>query len=306
MSFRRFLLGLFGRCGKTLGWKPAAGAETPDSPFAGLRIKHTSFTQSDHPVDAFLFDEPPLRAPDTVALHYPEQCCVVIRDPFSGEAARFIEWECEQPLSPLFGDWNGTGRSGMGFYHAESAEAILYDDLSFNSPSFRFLFGKPGSGWWPLVGDWDGDGRETVGLFDPESRLFMLHNRHEDGLPDLFFPYGPPQSNWLPMAGNWGLARRDSVGLYDPNDRLFWLKHEPLDGLPDLLIRSQVCGETLLPIAGDWEGRGHDTVGLYDPLQGLFYVNSRVDGRERTFRFGPALLGARPLVVQWDDTLRVQ
>jgi hypothetical protein len=96
------------------------------------------------------------------------------------------------------------------------------------------------------------------------------------------------------------------VGLYDPNDRLFWLKHEPLDGLPDLMIRSQVTGETLLPIAGDWEGRGHDTVGLYDPERGIFYMNSRVDGRERAFGFGPPGLDARPLVVSWDDTLRVQ
>ena len=306
MSLRHFFRRLLGRRGQTLDWKSAPGTDSQASPFAGLRIKHTCFIQPDHPDDAFLFDEQPWRAPDTVALHYPEQDCVVIRDPFSGEAARFIEWKSDQALLPLFGDWKGTGRTGMGFYHADSAEAILYADLSFTSPSFRFLFGKPGSGWWPMVGDWDGDGRETLGLFDPESRLFMLHNRHEDGLPELFFPYGPPRSNWLPMAGNWGTARKDSVGLYDPNDRLFWLKHEPLDGLPDLMIRSQVTGETLLPIAGDWEGRGHDTVGLYDPERGIFYMNSRVDGCERAFGFGPAGLDARPLVVSWDDTLRVQ
>lgn len=303
--FKDFLL-------KLRGWwvsRPSARTETglrdTASPFAGLKIKHMRLADPAVTVaDAFVFEQPPVRSPDTVALYYPEQHCVVIRDPYTGAAARFIEWDYPQPLQPLFGDWNGDGRQGFGLFDPEAARAILYDGFDFATPAHHFAFGRPGADWVALVGDWDGDGKETIGLFDPAMRLFMLHNRHEEGLPDLFFPYGPPDSGWLPLSGNWGKAQKDSVGLYDPADRIFWLKHEPTHGLPDMLIRNRIAKPGLIPMAGDWEGLGSDTVGLYDPANGVFFMNHLKSGKEQAFRFGGAGVVARPLAVQWDESLQ--
>jgi hypothetical protein len=86
---------------------------------------------------------------------------------------------------PVVGDWDGTGRDGLGVYDRDDGTLLLVDDTGAPLP---VTSGRvEGDGVWPVAGDWDGDGRDTVGVLrtDPVTGTPMVELPVHDGDDDV-------------------------------------------------------------------------------------------------------------------------
>ena len=68
---------------------------------------------------------------------------------------------------PLVGDWNGDGRTKIGFYRNGFWALDINGNGTFDGPSIDgfYGFGGNGLGEVPVVGDWNGTKRTKVGYF---------------------------------------------------------------------------------------------------------------------------------------------
>ena len=236
---------------------------------------------------------------DTVALYYPDEQLIFIRDSDSGEVERYFKWHDpnEARCTPIFGDWFGTGESLLGLYDPMHSTFTLFADQAASEVAFFFYFGPPAAGWIPLAGDWNGDGRSGIGLFDPVARRFLLKNELVGAPPDEEFIMNVEGQVVFPLVGDWDGDGKDEVGLFDPAMATFSLIGKfqiETRAFPD-------CSPNARPLAGDWWGLGYDIPGIYEPESHRFTIigNEGVqDGEKRTFEFSMPRAGGYPLSIQ--------
>jgi hypothetical protein len=99
---------------------------------------------------------------------------------------------------PVVGDWNGSGKTGIGVIDPATMTWYLRDSSSPGAPDITpFRYG--GVGWKPVAGDWGGGGRAGIGVFDP-SGTWYLRDTASAGRPNVApFAYG--LGGWTPLAG---------------------------------------------------------------------------------------------------------
>jgi hypothetical protein len=118
-------------------------------------------------------------------------------------------------MIPLAGDWDGSGRDGIGLYSPSTSTFYLREATQLQGPNDKGFaddtlnYGVGGKGFLPVVGDWNADGRDGIGLYDQATATFLLRNAlqlqgpSDKGYADLVFMYGSAQGNQLPLAGVW-------------------------------------------------------------------------------------------------------
>jgi hypothetical protein len=110
---------------------------------------------------------------------------------------------------PVVGDWNGTGKAGIGVFRPNTGEWFL--DMNGNGRwdgcSVDKCFGPFGSqGDLPVVGDWNGTGEVRIGIYRPSTGDWLLDingNGKLDGcaVDACVGPLGQPGG--LPVVGQW-------------------------------------------------------------------------------------------------------
>ena len=118
-------------------------------------------------------------------------------------------------MLPLAGDWDGSGKDGIGLYSPFTSTFYLRETTRLQGPSDKgyadamLNYGVPGMGFLPIAGDWNGDGKDGIGLYDQAISTFFLRNAiqrqgpSDKGYADLTFTYGEPNVWQLPVAGDW-------------------------------------------------------------------------------------------------------
>jgi glucose/arabinose dehydrogenase len=226
---------------------------------------------------------------DTVALFDPASAKLSMKDlHVSGPEDRTIQLDARRGWVPLAGDWDGDGRSTVGFYDPRTARLRLPGSEARSQPG-----GQPGA--LPLTGDWDGDGKDTIGLYERATSTFRLGSARDS------VRFGPANCRWTPLSGDWDGDGKDTVGFYDPARGLFRLRNSLSGAAPDLVFRFGPVHSGWLPVVGDWDGDGRDGVGLYDPATSTFFLKSALDASpaEWTVQTGPPASGRVPLVGEW-------
>jgi parallel beta-helix repeat protein len=178
---------------------------------------------------------------DTVGLYNPVTSTFYLRNSNSLQGPNdkgyadivFNYGPANSDLLPLAGDWDGSGRDGIGLYsqitstfylrettHLQGSSDHGYADTTFN-------YGAPRAGLLPLAGDWNGDGRDGIGVYDQSMAIFYLRNTiqlqgpSDHGYADVTFMYGKPNALQLPVAGNWtGKEIVTPVGMTTSGDNL--------------------------------------------------------------------------------------
>jgi parallel beta-helix repeat protein len=127
-------------------------------------------------------------------------------------------------MLPVTGDWDGTGRCGIGLYSQDTSTFYLREATQLQGPSdygfadVAFNYGAAQQNLLPIAGDWNGDGQAGVGLYDRSTSMFYLRNAvqlqgsSDQGFADLAFAYGSGGSE-LPLAGRWTVGEPISVPL---------------------------------------------------------------------------------------------
>ncbi|HOM18963.1 MAG TPA: VCBS repeat-containing protein, partial [Thermoguttaceae bacterium] len=176
---------------------------------------------------------------------------------------------------PVVGDWNGDGKTEMGFY----VGGRWYLDLNGNGQwDEADLWGQLGAeGDQPITGDWDGDGKTDIGIVGRAWPKDPLAAAVEPGLPDAQNQPGQKPKNMPPSP------------------------EEATDGLRQLQrtmrgkVRSDLIDHVFLygggkdqPVVGDWNGDGVATIGLFRDGRWTLDTNGngRIDSEDQTFQFG--------------------
>jgi hypothetical protein len=165
------------------------------------------------------------------------------------------------------GDWNNSGRTGIGAFDPATATWYLRTEDSAGVPDAGvFRFGVAGG--VPVVGDWAGTGHLGIGIFDPATFTWYLRSSATAGPPDVgVFQYGG--IGFKAVAGDWAGAGHAGIGVFDPSTATWYLRAEPNAGAPDA-GQFAYGGTGWLPVVGpfpaphlfaaDGEGPGADAL----------------------------------------------
>ncbi|MDY7101262.1 MAG: hypothetical protein S0880_08745 [Actinomycetota bacterium] len=182
-------------------------------------------------------------------------------------------------MRPLTGDWNGTGRSGVGVYRPSDARWWFRNQLPGLATDHSFAWGLPPQSVQPITGDWDGDGRSGIGLYKPATGQWYTRDELVGGRTDGRFTWG---RGGTAISGDWDGDGRSGVGLYEEHRRRFHMRNDlaPSGGTE---WRIDWFGQRGVPFAGDWYGTGQDAPAVYDPETGrmLLRTSPTVQGDRR-------------------------
>ena len=118
-------------------------------------------------------------------------------------------------MLPVAGDWDGSGKDGIGLYSQATSTFYLREATQLQGPNDHAYadailnYGVGQRGLLPIAGDWNGDGKDGIGLYDQASSIFFLRNTiqlqgpTDQGFADLTFMYGRANGLELPVAGDW-------------------------------------------------------------------------------------------------------
>jgi len=212
-----------------------------------------------------------------------------------------------QGFVPVVGDWNGDGKSKIGYYKAgfwllDYNGNGTYDGTGAGQDRFLGFGGNPNE--TPLIGDWNFDGRSKIGVF--ANGVFTL-DYDGDGtytVADKNFQYLTYGAGDRPVTGDWNGDGHTKVGIYRNG---FWILDFNGNGVYDYPVDKFYSfggnsGEA--PLIGDWNGDGRSKLGYY--LFGFWALdyngNGSFDGtgvgQDRFTGFG-GNPGEQPVLGRW-------
>lgn len=110
------------------------------------------------------------------------------------------------------GDWNGDGRTEIGYYRNGSWYLDMNGDGRWEDGVDKLVQGRGGD-YKPVVGDWNGDGIDNIGLF-ADGEWFL--DTDNDYVLDTTRKLG--QAGDMPIAGDWDGDGVDEIGVYRPGE----------------------------------------------------------------------------------------
>jgi hypothetical protein len=196
------------------------------------------------------------------------------RDSFTtGEATQEFRYGRSTDY-PIFGDWDGDGRSSVGVVRGN--QWFLRNENGTGTHDVTFRYGSAGD--TPIVGDWNHDGTDTPAVV--RGNTWYRRNSNTSGIADHAFRFG--RATDVPVAGAWDSTGMSHAGVF--RDGVWYLNN--LDIANPFTIRFGMAGDR--PIVGDWDGDGIDTPGVV--RNGTWYLrNSITSGAaDQSFRYGSA------------------
>ncbi len=209
---------------------------------------------------------------------------------------------------PVVGDWNGDGRSKIGFYKSGSWALDYNGNGTFDGAGLDRFYGFGGNAnEFPILGDWNHDGRTKVGIFYNGNFVLDYNGDGTYTAADKFFPYISFTAADKPVIGDWNGNGFSKIGIYRNG---FWILDFNGNGIYD---GTGLGGDKFygfggntgeIPIVGDWNGDGRTKVGFY--LNGFwaldFNGNGSFDGtgigQDRFVPYG-GNAGEQPLIGKW-------
>ena len=217
---------------------------------------------------------------------------------FGGSGASYV---------PITGDWNGDGKTKVGFYKDGFWALDTNGNGTFDAGDSFFAFGGNGAGEIPVLGDWNGDGRTKIGYFY-QGRWVLDYNG--DGAftaADKFYTNFTYAAGDIPVIGDWSGDGKAKIGIYRGG---FWILDYNGNGAYDGVAAGGDkfygfggnAGE--IPFVGDWNGTGFSKVGIY--VNGFWVLdfngNGSYDGTaaggDRFIPYG-GTAGNQPLIGRW-------
>jgi len=221
---------------------------------------------------------------------------------FGGASAAYV---------PVVGDWNGDGKTKIGFYNNGSWALDTngngtFDGTGPGQDNF-YGFGGNGAGEVPLLGDWNGDHRTKVGFFYQGKWAMDYDGNGTFTAADKYytaFPYAPGDK---PVTGDWTGDGKTKIGIFRGG---FWILDNNGNGTYDGVGAGQdkfygFGGNTgEIPLVADWNGSGTSKIGLY--INGFWVLdyngNGSYDGTgpgaDRFIAYG-GQAGNQPIIGRW-------
>lgn len=196
---------------------------------------------------------------------------------------------CDGRAYALTGDWDGSGRDGIGWWCDGKTKL-----RSAAGVDFGFAYGR--SGDVPVAADWNGDGRDTLSVI--RDGVWHLNNELLGGASQSSFVYGRVSRGDVPIAGSWNRGGRDLPGIV--RDREWHLRDAQSSGSSTWNFVYGRLSDGDLPLWGDWNGSGGDNVGIV--RQGEWHLRAKhaAGDSDIDYVYGRVLAGDIPVVGDWN------
>jgi len=208
---------------------------------------------------------------------------------------------------PVVGDWNGDGRTKIGFYQNGFWVLDVNGDGTYNTGDSFIAFGGNGAGETPVLGDWNGDKRTKVGYFYKGKWVLDYDGNGSFGAADKYYPTFPYNAGDVPVVGDWTGDGKTKIGVFRGG---FWILDYNNNGTYDGIGAGgdKVFGfggnPGEVPIVADWNGSGTSKIGVY--INGFWVLdyngNGTYDGTgpggDRFIAFG-GTAGNQPIIGRW-------
>jgi hypothetical protein len=226
---------------------------------------------------------------------YPSLLAALARGDIPGGAdtAPSIHPPCTGEVHAVAGDWDGSGRDGMGWW--------CDGRVRLRTSGGRLIeFGYGRSGDIPVVGDWNGDGRDTFIVV--RDGTWHVKNSLTSGAADHSFSYGRVTRGDVPISGDWNGSGRDTVGIIRGAE--WHLRNSLSGGSADVMFAYGRLTQGDRPLIGDWNGSGADGIGIL--RDGVWHLRNSLagGGADHAFAYGRVLAGDTPLVADWTGDRR--
>lgn len=209
----------------------------------------------------------------------------ILGDPATGATQELFFGQAD--TLPVVGDWNGDGKTELGFYVAGQWYLDVNGNGQWDETDLWAQLGTEGD--QPVTGDWDGDGKTDIGIVGRSWPRDPLAAALEPGLPDAQNLPGAKPKNLPPSPEEATDGQR--------------LLQRTLRGK----VRTDLIDHVFLygasqdrPVVGDWNGDGVATIGLF--RDGRWQLdtngNGRIDDEDQSFHFGQP--GDLPVVGDWN------
>ena len=211
-----------------------------------------------------------------------------------------------QGYMPVVGDWNGDGKSKIGYYQNGFWLLDYNGDGTYNAGDRFFALGG-NANETPLLGDWNHDGRTKAGVFYSGNFALDYDGDGAFTAADKLYQFTTYAPSDKPVIGDWSGNGFSKVGVFKNG---FWILDYNGNGTYDGVGAGQDkvygfggnSGE--IPIVGDWSGDGRTKIGFY--LRGFwaldFNGNGSFDGtnagQDRFIALG-GNTGEQPILGKW-------
>ena len=135
---------------------------------------------------------------------------------------RFVAFGGSSPSEiPVLGDWNGDGRTKVGYYLNGTWVLDYNGNGQWDGPVIdRFYKYSIGTGEKPVVGDWNGSGTTKIGVW--RNGFWALNvsgtGAYQTGV-DLFYGFGSGPGD-VPLVADWNGDGRSKIGYFTGG---FWV-----------------------------------------------------------------------------------
>jgi endonuclease YncB( thermonuclease family) len=208
--------------------------------------------------------------------------------PATGPAVPRAANSCDGRSYAFTGDWDGSGRAGVGWWCDGSTRLRTSDGTVHD-----FVYGRRGD--VPVVADWNGDGRATVSVI--RDGTWHVNDQLRGGAASSTFHYGRVTRGDVPITGRWDRKARSLPGII--RDTEWHLRAQRSGGAADWQFTYGRLSRGDRPLVGDWNADGRDTVGIV--RGGEWHLHDQLGGgvATRTYVYGRVAGGDRPVVGDW-------
>ena len=196
------------------------------------------------------------------------------------------------PIYPVAGNWDGAGKTGIGFYDNRNGKWNIRQTANLN-PIPLFTYGRePGD--IPVTGDWDGDGATGVGIFR-KGGYWHLSNRVSPARTIIVTPRWGMAAGDIPVTGDWNGDGTDAPGIFRRGGYWHLSDNVARPAAVRVVRYGMLSGDR--PVVGDWDGDGVDGIGIF--RNGTWHLNDAIapSATSRVIEFGRK--GDLPVVGDW-------
>ncbi len=173
---------------------------------------------------------------------------------------------------PLVGDFDGSGRSGIGIWRPSNGTFYIYPAVG---ATFTRQLGQAGD--VPLVGDYDGDHIADLTVWRPSTGTFyFLYS--SSGQSGSFLA---GQAGDIPLVADFDGSGKTGVAVWRPSNATFYAY--PAVG-PITTFQLGQSGD--IPMASDFDGDRKADFAVWRPSNGVLYFVDSSNGQPQSYQAG--------------------
>jgi hypothetical protein len=203
-----------------------------------------------------------------------------------------LENTCTGVPHALSGDWDGSGRDGVGYWCDGKVRL-----RTSRGQIIEFSYGRRGD--YPVAGDWNNNGRDSIGIVRDDT--WHLRNSLSGGGGDLSFRYGRVSQGDVPVVGNWS-GSGAAAGII--RDGQWHLRNSLSGGAGEIVFTYGRITRGDRPLIGDWNGDGRDRIGIV--RDGQWHLRHSLSGghADVLYTYGRVRSGDAPVMGDWTGDRR--